>query len=175
MRRGAVWLLAGSLAWLVTGCSSGEKREELARQGLIDQGAAVKAVLEITIKAPPEEVWKVLTNLRRWPRWQPAISDVVVAGPIAVGTAFDWKMVGTAIHSRIEKVEPGSEIAWSGKTFGAAAIHTWKLTRLSNGGTLVHMEESMDGMLLRAFYSSNKLRESDQAWLDALKIGVETR
>jgi len=38
---------------------------------------------------------------------------------------------------------------------------------------LVKTEESMNGFLLSLFYSSKKLEQSDQRWLDRLKLAAE--
>jgi hypothetical protein len=163
------------LGMLLAGCSSTKRAEELGRQGMIDQTAPVKASLDITVNASPEKVWALLSDVKDWPTWQPAITDVSVAGPVASGTAFAWTLNGNAIHSTIEAAMPNAELAWTGKAFGATAIHVWKLKRLPGDQTQVHMEESMDGILVAMLFSSEKLRNGNQGWLDVLKIAAETR
>jgi len=147
--------------------------EEAARCGAIKADAPVKASVEITIQAPPDKVWGLLTDVQGWPRWYAAITDTAVAGPVQTGTEFSWKMGGNSIHSKFGLVTPTAVLAWSGKALGAKAVHVWKLQPLAENRTLVHVDESMDGVLLQAFYSSQKLKEGDQAWLDALKVAAE--
>jgi len=146
---------------------------ELARSGKIRENAPVKASLEITIHAPVEKVWLLLTDVANWPKWQPDISVTKIAGPLEAGTAFSWTTGGTRINSRIVLVQPYEQFAWTGKAYMAKAVHVWKLQRVSDDQTLVRTEESMDGFLLTLFYSSKKLEETDQRWLDQLKLAAE--
>jgi hypothetical protein len=64
-------------------------------------------------------------------------------------------------------------LAWTGTAYKARAIHVWNLQPLPDGGTLVKTIESMDGFMLRFFYSSNDLAKSQRLWLDALKHKAE--
>jgi uncharacterized protein YndB with AHSA1/START domain len=152
---------------------AGISDEELARGGKIRESAPVKASLEVTIHAPVEKVWLLLTGVTNWPKWQPDISASNFAGPLESGTAFSWNTGGTHIESRIALVQPYEQFAWTGRAHWVKAIHVWKLQRLSDDQTLVKTEESMDGFLLTIFYSSKKLEEADRRWLDRLKLATE--
>jgi uncharacterized protein YndB with AHSA1/START domain len=147
--------------------------DELARSGKIREDAPVKASLEITIHAPIEKVWLLLTDVSSWPKWQTDISTAEMPGPLQAGTTFSWTTGGTHIKSRLALVQPYDQFAWTGTAFGATAIHVWKLSRLADGGTIVKTDESMHGFLLSLFYSSKKLEETDQRWLDRLKLAAE--
>jgi len=153
--------------------TAGISDEELARSGRIRENAPVKASLEITIHAPVEKVWGLLTDVTNWPKWQPDISSTQIAGPLEYGTAFSWTIGGTRIESQIALVRPYEQFAWTGRAYMARAIHVWKLQRVSGDQTLVKTEESMNGFLLSLFYSSKKLEQSDQRWLDRLKLAAE--
>ena len=148
--------------------------DELARSGQIREDAPVKASLEITIHAPIEKVWLLLTDVRGWPKWQTDISTAEMAGPLQAGTTFSWTTGGTHIKSRLALVQPYNQFAWTGAAFGATAIHVWKLSRLAEDQTIVKTDESMHGFLLTLFYSSKKLEETDQRWLDRLKLAAES-
>ena len=65
------------------------------------------------------------------------------------------------------------QFAWTGTASVAKAVHVWRLQRLPNDQTLVRTDESMEGFLLTLFYSSKKLQEGDQRWLDRLKEAAE--
>jgi hypothetical protein len=97
-----------------------------------------------------------------------------MSGPLQAGTTFSWTTGGTHIKSRLALVQPYDQFAWTGTTFGATAIHVWKLSRLADGHTIVRTDESMHGFLLSLFYSSKKLEETDQRWLDRLKLAAES-
>lgn len=152
---------------------AGMSDEELARSGRVRENAPVKASLELTIHAPVERVWGLLTDVTNWPKWQADISASKIAGPLEDGTAFSWTTGGTRIESRITIVQPYEQFAWTGRAHWVRAIHVWKLQRLSDDQTLVKTEESMDGFLLTLFYSSKKLEQTDQRWLDRLKLAAE--
>lgn len=147
--------------------------DQLARSGAIEESAPVKAHVAITINAPAEKVWGLLADLKDWPKWQPDISDVELAGPVQSGSSFSWNTGGSEIHSKIAVVQPQERLVWTGTAYGAKAIHAWTLERLPGGRTLVKTDESMDGFLLSLFYSSGKLKEGDQRWLDDLKLAAE--
>jgi hypothetical protein len=149
-----------------------EDLDQLARRGSIQENAPVKASVETTINAAPEKVWGLLTDVKNWPTWHPGITKADISGPIQNGTAFTWTS-GAEIHSQIALVRPVQELAWTGTAFGAKAIHVWTLQRLTGERTLVKTTESMDGFLLTLFYSSKKLQESDQRWLNDLKAAAE--
>jgi uncharacterized membrane protein len=153
--------------------ASDKNLEKLASSGEINQSAPVKASVEITIHAPVEKVWGLLTDIPNWPKWQPDITSTEISGPLQSGTSFTWKNGGTQIHSRIALVQPNEQFAWTGTASVAKAIHVWKLQRLPNSQTLVKTDESMEGFMLTVFYSSKKLQEGDQRWLDRLKQAAE--
>ncbi len=149
-----------------------KRLEELARTGNIQQDAPVVAVLQIVIDAPVERVWQLLTDIDAWPRWQSDIRQAKIIGRIEPGSSFTWSS-GMTIQSRLAMVQPPFRLAWTGKAMGATAIHVWELQRLPGNQTLLRTKESMNGLLLPLFYSSAKLKQSDQQWLDNLKHAAE--
>jgi uncharacterized protein YndB with AHSA1/START domain len=166
------------LALLTTRASSESRMdtsEKLAANGQIQENAPVKASVEIVIDASPEKVWRFLTDIDQWPTWQSAISAARIDGPLEPGTTFVWTNGGPRIKSRIAIVHPAAQLAWTGTTFGAKAIHVWSLELLPAGGTHVKTTESIDGFMLRMglFYSSNDLAKSLKEWLEALKRKAE--
>jgi hypothetical protein len=147
--------------------------DRLAASGEIQQDAPVKASLQIIVNASPQKLWTLLTNLRDWPHWHPAIKQAAIDGPLTPGTKFAWTLGSTSIHSRIALVAPYQAFAWTGSAYMAKAIHVWKLQPLPGDRTLVKVDESMDGFLLEHLYSSDELKAADQSWLDDLKRAAE--
>ena len=152
---------------------SGTDLEELARAGAIQDDAPIKASLNVVIQAPIEKVWTLLIGVNEWPKWQTAIKEAHLEGPVANGTNFTWSARATSIHSRFARVVPQAEIAWTGTSLNAHAIHVWKLERMAGNRTRVTTKESMSGFLLVFLYSSRELQVSDQFWLDRLKQEAE--
>ena len=175
MRRLAVvfLLIMIPLSLLQWSASSAQQLERLAAKGQVQEDAPVQAADEVTIHASPEKVWQLLSGIREWPQWQANVSAVQINGPLAAGTVFTWKNGSTKITSRLALVEPGRRIAWTGKALGAHAVHLWTLEALPDGETRVKTSESMDGFMLKRFYSSKELADSLRVWLEALKHKAE--
>jgi hypothetical protein len=156
---------------MLCGCDPG--RDQAAADGRIEAHAPVLAVADIAIRAPATKVWSLLTDIQKWPEWQPGISDVSLQGDGGIGTTFVWTAGSMTIHSTIRRFEPQRAICWTGRALIFHAIHCWQLESRPDGTVLVRMRESMSGFLLGTFYSSRELLESDRAWLERLKHAAE--
>jgi len=131
-----------------------------------DPQGPVSGAAEIDVAAPVETVWRVLTDLERWPSWNPDVTSMSVDGPLAEGTVFRWKAGPGTIVSRIERVDPLRLVAWSGKTLGVKAMHVWHFEQ-AGGTTHVRTQEALHGIVARV------LRSSLQKTLDsALESGL---
>ena len=65
----------------------------------INNKAAAKCSKTITINAPLENVWAILSNINHWSTWQTDISKSKLNGELTQKTTFDWKTGGANIHS----------------------------------------------------------------------------
>jgi uncharacterized protein YndB with AHSA1/START domain len=131
---------------------------------------------DVLIEAPIETVWSVLSGLENWPSWNKGAARIKVNGPIKAGTSFEWVGNGSKIVSRLEEVNPPQRIAWSGKTFGIRATHVWELTQKGTG-TLVHTEESFEGLVARLFrgFARKTLAKALTQGVSSLKAAAESR
>lgn len=118
----------------------------------INERAPVISRNQIKIDAPVETVWKVLTNIKNWPKWQKAVTETQVLGNIEEGTQFNWKANGLSLKSKVHTSNPYTEFGWTGKTLGAYAIHNWIFIKKDNT-TVVVVEESLQGVLPKLFKS----------------------
>ncbi len=143
----------------------------------IDWQAPVTARVQVRIDADPQTVWDVLANLDEWPNWNADIREISLEGPLAPGTRFAWKAGPGRIRSQLLTVDPPSEIAWKGRTFGIKAIDVFRLEGALNGGTLVSEEESWAGLPARLFRGRLKrqLQDSLGKGLQSLRIEAERR
>jgi uncharacterized protein YndB with AHSA1/START domain len=116
----------------------------------INELAPVVGSCEVEIATSPNDAWEVLTEIGRWPSWNPAVKSVSFGGEVGEGAAFRWKSGPGTITSTIRNVEPPRRIAWTGTTFGIRAIHVHTFEPRA-GGTLVRTEESYDGLVARLF------------------------
>jgi len=107
----------------------------------------IKATAQIEIGAEPAIVWDVITDIERWPRWNPDVHAARLKGALAVGTEFVWKAGPGTVTSRFTALERPSLIVWRGKTLGVTAEHTWHL-EVQGYFTTVRTEETWEGLLV---------------------------
>ena len=111
------------------------------------------AATEIEVSASPRAVWDVLTDLESWPRWNPDVKSMSLEGGLAKGSVFRWRAGPGTITSTIQQVEPPGVVAWTGTTLGIKATHVYRLEPRGEA-TLVHTEESYEGVLARLLRGS---------------------
>ncbi len=95
----------------------------------IDVQAPVVGSCEIEVAADPEAAWAVLTQIERWPSWNPAIKSVSFEGGLEEGSEFRWKAGPGTIRSTIRDLDPPWRIAWTGTSLGLKAIHVHTFER----------------------------------------------
>lgn len=142
----------------------------------INHDAPVVATAEIAINADPEVVWEVISDVAKWPAWNPAVKSVSVDGPVEVGRTFRWKAGPGTITSTVQELERPHVIGWSGRTMGVPARHVYRL-ETRDGGTLVHTSESWEGMIASLLRKSltKQLQASLESGLQSLKAEAERR
>lgn len=145
----------------------------LAAAGQVQAGAPLHARHAAVVRAPAATVWALLVEAERWPRWHPAILSVRADGPLETGVVFEWEQAGAAIRSTVALADRERVLAWTGTASVARAIHVWRLRRGPDGGTLVEVEETMDGPILEWLYPQERLDESLRSWLEALRAAAE--
>ena len=144
----------------------------------IDENAPVITRENILIHAPLHTVWKIQTDVEKWPAWQPDVVVVVkdTPGRLRPGSVFRWTTEGLSITSTVKQVEYGKRLAWGGPAQGITAIHVWTFTP-THGGVLVHTEESWDGAPVVADQAALQaaLDNSLHNWVNNLKHEAEAQ
>jgi uncharacterized protein YndB with AHSA1/START domain len=140
----------------------------------VDRTAPAIARSEIEIAAPPERVWELVTDIDRWPDWNPDIDSAALKGPLAPGTTFRWKAGPGKLVSTLRHVDPPREVGWTGKTMGIAGVHVYRLEP-SGSGTRVVSEESWAGFPVRLMRRRMRrtLQTSLETGLRHLKAAAE--
>jgi len=68
---------------------------------------------EIEIKATPEKVWQILTDLDKYPQWHPYARAL---GKAMVGEEVDLTIKSASkemvLHCKVTKAEPNHELRW---------------------------------------------------------------
>jgi hypothetical protein len=142
----------------------------------VNRDAPVVAATDLVIAASPDTVWDVITDIERWPSWNPAVRSMSFSGDVEEGAQFRWKAGPATISSTIRRIERPRLIGWTGQTFGIDAMHVYRLEP-RDGKTLVTTEESYDGLLARVFRGpvEKMLTKSLDAGLGHLKVEAERR
>ncbi|MFF2660672.1 SRPBCC family protein [Kitasatospora sp. NPDC058032] len=126
----------------------------------VDPGAQVRYRTEAVIDAPLDVIWKLQTDVDRWPSWQPPVTSAerLDHGPFRAGSAFHWTTPvppGTGvpatsldITSTVRQVKQGVCIRWTGPAVGEGVhidgVHVWNFTEVK-GGVKVSTEETHTG------------------------------
>ena len=140
----------------------------------INSDAPVVQSKSVVIDADPKKVWQVLTAIEDWGTWNSRIKEPKLKSKLSLKSSFSWKINGAKINSTIETLIAEKTLGWSGKTFGAKALHYWYLEPVK-GGTQVLVKESMEGWLIALMRKKmNKTLADDmEYWLEQLKIECE--
>lgn len=163
--------MAGNLFYRGPGIT--ELHEEYAKKRSLDEKAPVNAVAEISVAAPAEKVWRLISEIDRWPTWNPVVRDVCIDGGVAVDASFTWVNGKSRIRSTLAVVDPLHEITWSGVSAGIKAVHRNVLERTPDGMVRVTSMESMSMPFLGLIFSSAKLQSGLNDWLTALRQAAE--
>jgi len=109
---------------------------------------------EIVIDAPSERVWNILTDLDRFPEWNPFIRRA--SGRIETGARLKVTLHpsggrATTFKPSVLKVEPNKELQWQGH-LGIQGLfdgqHIFELRSLGDARMLFVQRERFGGILL---------------------------
>ncbi|MFJ8826775.1 SRPBCC family protein [Streptomyces sp. NPDC102467] len=156
----------------------------------VDPDARVRYRTRTVIHAPLSTIWKVQTDVRRWPSWQSPVktAERLDHGPLRAGSAFRWTTpvppnpstpaTSLEITSTVEQLERGSCIRWTGPAIGEGlridGVHVWNFTKV-RGGVLVRTEETHTGAQVDADVptATKILGDGLEGWLSDLKTEAE--
>jgi hypothetical protein len=159
----------------------------------IDPGTRLHYRTETLVKAPLGKIWRLHTDVARWPSWQPAVTTAkrLDPGPLRPGSRFRWTTPVPAtpttpettlvITSTVGQVKPDRCVRWTGPAIGDGlridrGVHVWTF-EAAEGGVLVRTEESWTGAQIEADPATaiRYLAAGLDAWLADLKTTAEAR
>ncbi|MCX4906398.1 SRPBCC family protein [Streptomyces sp. NBC_00878] len=159
----------------------------------VDNTAVIRYESDVVIDAPLSTIWKLQTDVERWPSWQPPVltSERLDPGPFRKGSRFRWTTPAPAtpstpattleVTSTVRQVQRQSCILWSGPAIGEGlrideGVHLWTFTKV-RGGVRVHTEETWTGAQVEADVptATAALGGGLEAWLRDLKTTAERR
>ncbi|HVE13856.1 MAG TPA: SRPBCC domain-containing protein [Elusimicrobiota bacterium] len=136
---------------------------------------------QIDIDAAPEKTWAVLSDIDKWPEWNPFIH--YAKGTLAVGNSLDVLVQPTGAKpikgkGKVLVLEPGRRMVWVAKPFGAWILrgeHTFAVEPLPDGKSRFVQSETFTGILVPLLKGKFR-RETEPGFLEmnaALKKRVE--
>ncbi|MEU0990164.1 SRPBCC family protein [Streptomyces sp. NPDC005953] len=158
----------------------------------VDPDALVRHRTETVIHAPLRTIWKLQTDVERWPSWQAPVTavDRLDHGPLREGSAFRWTTpvppnpvtpaTSLDITSTVEQLKRNSCILWTGPAIGEGlhidGIHVWTFTKVK-GGVRASTEETHTGPQVDANvpFATEVLGQGLEAWLRDLKTTAEAQ
>lgn len=141
---------------------------------VIGRGAPVVVETAITIDAPPAEVWRVLTDIRRWLEWNELIASAALEGLLETGSTIAWTMGAMDICSCLTTVDPGRGLGWDGLDGDTRGLHSRHLVAEGQGTRMTNVESLSGGTAdeqPEAF--TEQLTRFLNAWNERLKAEVE--
>ncbi|MGW7446345.1 SRPBCC family protein [Kitasatospora sp. NPDC054795] len=156
----------------------------------VDPEARVRYRTGTVIHAPLRTVWRLQTDVDRWPDWQAPLQSAerLDGGPLRPGSVFHWTTplppnpASTdpvlEITSTVRQLRPGSCIRWTGPAVATGlridGVHVWNFTEVP-GGVLVRTEETHTGPQVDANVpaATDILRQGLEGWLHDLKTAAE--
>jgi hypothetical protein len=104
--------------------------------------------VDVDIKATPEKVWSLLTNVADTPRWNSTVTQI--DGRVALGGRLTIKVpISTRTFKvKVDRLEPHTRLVWSDGNAVFRGVRTYTLTPKGGGSTAFSMEEVFTGFLL---------------------------
>lgn len=159
----------------------------------VDSTALIRYESDVVIKAPLSTVWKLQTDVERWPSWQPPVTTAerLDPGRLKAGSRFRWTTPAPAtpttpattltITSTVQELRRRHCILWSGPAIGEGlrideGVHLWTFKKVK-GGVRVHTEETWTGDQVEADVptATEALAGGLEAWLLDLKTTAEAQ
>ncbi|MDS0258924.1 SRPBCC domain-containing protein [Haloarcula sp. S1CR25-12] len=129
----------------------------------------------IDVPAPPELIWRVLTDTDAYPRWNTLLS---VRGDLAVGErpAVRLSIPGlptVPISPEITAVDPERALRWRSRLFGIEADHAFLLEPLDDGGTRFVQTEQFSGVVAGPVV--DRLERHIRRGFEQMNVGLRRR
>ncbi|ANS67310.1 polyketide cyclase [Streptomyces lincolnensis] len=157
----------------------------------VDPSALIRYSTDTVIDAPLATIWRLQTDVKRWPTWQPPVltADRLDPDPLHKGSRFRWTTPAPAtpttpattltITSTVRQLHNHHCILWSGPATGEGlhideGVHLWTFKKVRNG-IHVHTEETWTGAQVESDIptATKALGTGLEAWLRDLKRAAE--
>ena len=125
------------------------------------------------IQSDIQEIWRLMSEVNRWPEWNKSISFAQLEGVFVKGNPFKWTC-GVNNRSILEDVIINKRIVWSTKSVGVKTLQRWDFKK-TDESVLVSVSQSAEGWLTKIASQAvaKKLQKNQQEFLLALKHTAE--
>ena len=137
----------------------------------------MKLTKEIVIKASSQKVWKIFSQLEKWPKYCDCIKKAYWNSPKkwALNSTFVQTIkigpIKRISYPRIIKIERGKYVTWAGTGSLVQGVHTLMFEKISNKKTKAVNKEHFKGILAPIIFPfiKNKFEEYFWQFLNGLK------
>lgn len=105
---------------------------------------------ETTIAAPPDEVWRTLIDVARWPEWNPTL--LRADGPLVPGRWVGMRLrlgpMTVPMRQHVLEVQEGRRLTWRSRNLADGVMdvdRTFEIVPLPTGATLLRQGETASG------------------------------
>jgi uncharacterized membrane protein len=105
----------------------------------------------VTVDAPAEKVWSVLSDVESWPEWTESMAKVerLEDGPLAVGSTARVKQPRLAANVwRVTELKPNRSFTWTTKAVGITTVADHEIEELGPAMCQVTLRIRMTGGLV---------------------------
>lgn len=142
----------------------------------------MKIEAAIQIHAPLQRVWDVFSDIANWEDWNPVCRECRFeeGDSLVKGACISFKLkpilLPIRIAPRVEQIEPGKKVVWSGARMGISAEHEFYFQENEGGVLLTSIEHFKGPMLIvaRLLFLPSRLHTLTMRLLNAIKEEAES-
>ena len=132
----------------------------------------------LTVAAEPAQVWKVLSDLERWPERIPTYEELcrLDDGDLQVGSRAHVKQKGLAAGDwEVSELAEGQTFTWTSRQPGVQLVARHHITPEADGTSRLTLELEQSGWLsgVVSLFLGRKVREYVDLEAEALKDAAE--
>lgn len=133
---------------------------------------------EDVIDASPAVVWNVLSDFRRYGRWNPMVVAAEGVAEVGASVSLSYRSnIGARLsfRVRITRSDEGRELRWIGRRLGVSGEHYFELHPVEGGTRLVHGEVFRGPLVRPAAFAFRRQQPVFESFNAALKRVAEER
>lgn len=110
----------------------------------------MQTIHSVIVRATPDAIWSVLSDVERWPTWTPTIQHVEALTPGGLKIGARYRVVQPNLRPGIYEVtecKPHKVFTWVQKAPGATMIADHRFTASDAHGTEIELSFATEGLL----------------------------